>query len=151
MAHPVNARAAGLLGLDLLDGVAASGGRIAVGGGICLDTGGPSLTPGQPVAWTVRREFVRICQAPAADHPADDDPTEAYPGTVEETRPVGGGAEVAVRLGEARLRALVERGGMPPLGPCRLAINPSAIQVWPYSAEPYSAEPYSSEAGGPRG
>ena len=121
-AHPVDTRAAALLGLDLLDGVAASANSILVGNGVCLRTRGssvtPALTPGRRVRWAVRREFVRLC--------ADGD----YLAEVEEVRPVAGGTELAIRLGDALLRALVAADVEPPKGACRLAISPGAIQFW---------------------
>jgi hypothetical protein len=70
------------------------------------------------VGWGLRREFARL------------DPDGAYAGEVEQARPFGAGFELTVRFGDARLRILSDRTAAH-LGPCRLDIAASAVQVWP--------------------
>ncbi len=132
-ANPVSARAASLLGLDLLDGMIAEDGRMAIGGGICLPVPGRSLAAGQRVVWSLRREFVRLfsMDGDLANTCDADDLRTTYPGTVEDTHAVAGGIAATVRLGGAQVRALLEPGTPPPPGPCRVGIGAHAIQVWP--------------------
>ncbi len=117
--RPKNARVARLIGaLDGGEGVAVAADRIAIGCGVVLELASPPLAKGLAVGWSVKPERVRIV------------PSGAYPGFIESVLPVGSGAQLSLRLGEARLPVWHEDAGIEP-GPCAVEIDPRAIQVWP--------------------
>lgn len=118
--RPAGERVARLLGAqNAAEGVAVEGGLIAIGGGVALAAAGPSFEPGTRVGWNAPPERIRL----VADGP--------YCGQVESAAPLGAGFEACIRLGDARL--LLSGSGAPPAGgqPCRLDIDPQAIQLWP--------------------
>ncbi len=124
--RPASEAAARLLGArTVASGRVTAPGRIDVGG-TCLRIDGPPLPPG-PVGWAVRPGSIRVGAVRGA------------PGTViqaGETR--AGQRQLRVRIGTAVLEALAEPGDATEPGPCRVAIDPAAIQVWP-AAPPCAA------------
>ncbi|HEX4260649.1 MAG TPA: ATP-binding cassette domain-containing protein, partial [Acetobacteraceae bacterium] len=118
LARPASAAVARLLGAEFeAPGQMMAPDRIALGGGASLAVAGPALPVGATVGWTVRRGFVALR------------PDGAYPAEIETAAPVGAGCELVLRLGDARLAALV--AGRPAPGPCRIDIPAEAVQVWP--------------------
>ena len=117
--RPASELAARLLGTEnVATGRATAPDRIDVGG-IVLEVSGPSLRPG-PVGWAVRSGSVRF----TGEH--------GYPAVLLTADPVRGGQRHAlVRIGDASLHVMADPGGAPPLGDCRISIDPAAIQVWP--------------------
>jgi molybdate transport system permease protein len=118
-ARPVNEAAARLLGAELIGrGRVAADGRIDIGGGVGLRVDGPALTPGADVGWAVRPHQVRWRE--------DGD----YPALILDRTPaVAGQCRAKIRLGELDLE-LPADPSCPPHGPCRLDIDPAALQVW---------------------
>jgi molybdate transport system permease protein len=117
--RPASRVVASLLGVDEAgSAIAMDPFHLAIGDGVRLAVDGPRLHPGMRVGWGLRREFARL------------DPDGAYAGEVEQARPFGAGFELTVRFGDARLRILSDRTAAH-LGPCRLDIAASAVQVWP--------------------
>jgi molybdate transport system permease protein len=119
-ARPVNEAAARLLGADLIGrGRVMADGRIDIGGGVSLRADGPTLPPGAEVGWAVRPHQLRW---------RDDGD---YPALILHRTPtVAGQCRATVRLGELELD-LPADPSCPPQGPCRLAIDPATLQVWP--------------------
>ncbi len=119
--RPVNEAAARLLGADnVAAGRATAAGRIDVGG-VGIDVSGPRLTAG-PVGWSVRPGSLRFVEA------------GGYPATVLQAGQVRAGQRrLLVRIGDAVLQAAAEPGHEGAAGPCRVAIDPAAIQAWPAS------------------
>jgi hypothetical protein len=71
------------------------------------------------VGWAVRREAVRIVAA------------HGIPATLLSRWPVRAGQRfVSVRVGDAILTATAEPGCDAAPGPCHIAIDPEAVQVW---------------------
>jgi molybdate transport system permease protein len=118
-ARPVNEAAARLLGADLIGrGRVTADGRIDIGGGVRLRVDGPALTSGADVGWAVRPHQIRWRE--------DGD----YPALILHRTPtVAGQCRVKIRLGGLELD-LPADPSCPPHGPCRLAIDPAAVQVW---------------------
>ena len=118
--RPANEAVARLLGAEnIAEGRALDADRIDIGDGVRLLVAGPALEHGACVGWSVRPERIRITQG------------GSYPGTIFETGPsFGGRREVTLRLGTCVLRAALDSGDHVVAGPCRVAIHPSAVQVW---------------------
>ena len=120
--RPANGRAARLLGAqNLAEGVMTVDGRIAIGDGVALAVAEPLPPAGSRVGWSAPPAAFRL----GAEGP--------YRAQIEAVTPLGAGFEAVARLGEARLRVL--HSGSPPARgqSCGLAIDPSAIQLWPDS------------------
>ena len=117
--RPASETVARLLGAEYVGtGTCQSRDQISIGKGILLSVAAPDLTPGDRVGWTVSPSGVRL----AADG--------AYPGTIESTFMLGIEQRVLVRIGEA-VMGITAGGVFEPGSPCRLAIDPGAVQVWP--------------------
>lgn len=118
--RPANERAARLLGAEnAAEGIASSADSIAIGRGVTLAVAGPALRPGERVGWSCSPARARIAE------------TGAYPAEVQGVTLIGIGRQITVRVGDARIR-LVD-GGFPARrgDPCRIDIDPDAIQIWP--------------------
>ena len=119
-ARPASEAVARLLGAENVGaGIALDDGRIAVGGAVALKVAGLGLPPGTPIGWSIRPGGARL------------DAAGSYPGCIESLVPAGVGAQVTVRLGDARIKVLDSRPDGVAGMPCRLAIDPHAVQVWP--------------------
>ncbi len=118
--RPGGEAAARLLGAETVAaGIAVGGNSIACGGGVRLAVAGPDLVPG-PVGWSVRAEAITLRAS----------------GGLEATllhadEPRGGRRRLTLRVGDAVLHATVNPGDEARPGPCRVAIDPAAVQVWP--------------------
>ena len=118
--RPADETVARLLGADNFgEGVAIDESRIAIGGDVVLTVAGPPLRPGERVGWSIPPGQIRL------------DPAGPYHGLVEAVLPAGIGSQIAIRLGEARVRVMGERAICSHGSRCRLAIDPHAIQIWP--------------------
>ncbi len=118
--RPESETVARLLGAENIScGYAVAEGRIDIGNGIELDVEGPALPPKTGVGWSVQPANIRI------------GPGGRHPGAIVEMAWSGAGRREAIlRLGGCTLRALLEPGDPTGPGTCRVAIHPSAIQVW---------------------
>ncbi len=117
--RPAGEAAARLLGAQAIATGQAIGPDTIDIGGVHLAIAGPPLTLG-PVGWAIRPEAVRI----HAEH--------GLPATLISTGLVRAGQRAAtVRVGDAVLKAYAEAGCVIQPGPCRVTIEPSAVQVWP--------------------
>ncbi|HZU89503.1 MAG TPA: ATP-binding cassette domain-containing protein [Stellaceae bacterium] len=118
--RPASETVARLLGAEnAAAGVAVDGGRIAIGGGVALEVAGPPLRPGLPVGWSIRPGGVRLSVA------------GPYRGCIEGLVPLGLGSRITVRLGDSHIQLLTYRPHRLGEAPCRLDIDPCAVQVWP--------------------
>jgi molybdate transport system permease protein len=119
-ARPANEAAARLLGAEnIAEGLVVGKDQIDIGDGVHLMVAGPDLQPGVQVSWAVRPESIRII------------PGGHYSGTIlVEARSVGGRRNIRLRLGNCLLRATLDASEPVGPGPCRVAIHPSAVQVW---------------------
>jgi molybdate transport system permease protein len=118
--RPASETVARLLGAEnAAEGVAVDERRIAIGGGVVLQVAGPPLRPGLPVGWSIRPGGVRLSAA------------GSYCGCIEGLVPLGLGSRITVRLGDSHIRLLSHRPHRLGEAPCRLDIDPGAIQVWP--------------------
>ena len=111
--------AARLLGAEsVAAGLAIGPDRVACGG-VHLQVAGPVLAAG-PVGWSVRAEGVSLREA------------EGVEATLVHADAVRGGRRrLTLRIGDALLHATVNPGCAARPGPCRVAIDPAAMQVWP--------------------
>ncbi len=101
----------------------AAPGRIDLGDGVQLRVGGPRLPVGNIVGFAVRPHQIRLG--------AGGD----MPGTIVARAAVHDGQrQVVVRLGDQTLDVVADPG-CPDEGPCMIAIDPWAVQVWPEGAE----------------
>ncbi len=88
-------------------------------GGVRLGVGGAPLTGG-PVGWSVRPEAIRLHR----EH--------GLPATLIAAGPACAGQRwLSVRVGDAELKAVADPGVAAAPGPCRVSIDPCAVQVWP--------------------
>lgn len=118
--RPASEIVARLLGAESVgEGVAIDDDRISIGDGVILKTAGPALREGARIGWAVRPGRVRLS------------PAGAYSGVIESVLPLGVGRQLAIRLGEARLRAVVDGDAYTAGDSCRLDIEPSSVQIWP--------------------
>jgi ABC-type Fe3+/spermidine/putrescine transport system ATPase subunit/ABC-type sulfate transport system permease component len=124
-ARPANAAVARLLGAETLaTGIAATETLIEIPGGLRLSVSGPPLRPGSRIGWSVRPDRLRLVE------------DGGYPGMVLAVgQPVAGRQTLRFRLGEVVLGVTQAADGIPGPGPARLAIPPSALQIWPAEAE----------------
>ncbi|HTV89812.1 MAG TPA: ATP-binding cassette domain-containing protein [Stellaceae bacterium] len=119
-ARPASESVARLLGAaHSFEGIALEPDQIALGGGVVLKLAGPPLRPGTPIGWSVRPGGIRLSAA------------GAYGGCVEHQLAAGIGSQLTIRLGDARVRLTVNSTGHVNGAPCRLDIDPAAVQVWP--------------------
>ncbi len=117
--RPGSAAAARLLGADAVAaGRAIAPDRIAVGAGVEIAVAGPALTLG-PVGWCVRPSCIRLVAAGGV---------EACMLAADAAR--GGKRRVTLRLGHAVVRAALDPSQAAAPGPCRVEIDPAALQVW---------------------
>ena len=119
-ARPGSEAAARLLGARAVAaGVVIAPDRIALGEGVDLVVSGAPLSLGA-VGWSVRPSRVRLVAA------------GGIPARLIAAEPARGGRRrVTLQLGAATVHATVDPGeGLSP-GPCRVAIDPAAVQVWP--------------------
>jgi ABC-type Fe3+/spermidine/putrescine transport system ATPase subunit/ABC-type sulfate transport system permease component len=129
--RPANEAAARLLGTETLAAGWADGYGIDVGEDVLVVVAGPALPRGARVGWSVRPDCVRI--GSEGDYPAT---------IVDVGAPFAGRREVTLRLGRCLLCAALEPGAPASPGPCRVSIDPAAVQVW--VAEGDGAAPASS-------
>jgi molybdate transport system permease protein len=124
-ARPINEAAARLLGAEAIgQGRVMPDGRIDIGGGVSLEAAGPALPPGAPVGWSARPYQIRLTAE------------GGLPATIRERGPLRDGQRrLVVRLGDTELSLLADPS-CPDVGPCRLSIDPQALQVWPRLASP---------------
>ena len=121
--RPASESVARLLGADnVAAGVAAGADAIDVGDGTRIRVAGPPLRSGERVGWHF---------APAHAHPH---PAGVYRAIVETTAEHGLLRELAVRLGEVRVRIADAGSGHAPGDEVRFDLDPGAIQVWPADA-----------------
>ena len=120
--RPASEAAARLLGAEnVAAGKVAGPDQIDLGG-VCIGVDGAPLQRG-PVGWAVRRTAIRVI--------ASGD----YAATLLAVGELRAGQRwLTVQVGAAVLQATAESGQPPPLGRCRVSIDPGAIQVWPDSA-----------------
>jgi molybdate transport system permease protein len=130
-ARPASAQVARILGAETIAaGLALAGNRIDIGGGIAIAVAGPPLRPGARLGWSVSPSALGIVSA------------GGYPGLIIAAEaPVAGRQALRVRLGDAVLRVAADADAALRLGPARIAVPPSAVQVWPAEARPAEARP----------
>jgi ABC-type sulfate/molybdate transport systems ATPase subunit/ABC-type sulfate transport system permease component len=122
--RPASEAAARLLGAEnAAPGQAVAPDTIDVGG-VHITVAGAPLASG-PVGWSARPDAIRV------------DREHGVPATLIAARPVRAGQQwLTVRVGDAVLKAVAEPGFPVAPGPCRVSIDPRAVQVWPVSALP---------------
>ena len=117
--RPGSEAAARLLGADdVAAGVAVAPDRVACGDAH-LAVAGPALPLG-PVGWSVPADAVALCAAGGCQATL-----------LRADEPRAGRRRLALRVGDAVLHATVGAGCEARPGPCRVAIDPAAMQVWP--------------------
>ena len=119
-ARPVSEAAARLLGAEVIgQGRVTEDFRIDIGGGVLLVVAGPALPPGGLVGWSMRPYQVRLGDQ------------GAYPAILLSLAAVRDGQRrVTLKVGDAELSLLTDPT-CPQPGPCRVDIDPQALQVWP--------------------
>jgi ABC-type Fe3+/spermidine/putrescine transport system ATPase subunit/ABC-type sulfate transport system permease component len=117
--RPANESVARLLGAENIgSGLVVGPDRIDVGDGVELLVGGPALEPSRRIGWSVRAEQIRF----ARDAP--------YPGRILQAGEVRDGRRsLTVQLGATVLHVLADPGAATQ-GPCRVSIDPQAVQIW---------------------
>jgi ABC-type sulfate/molybdate transport systems ATPase subunit/ABC-type sulfate transport system permease component len=130
-ARPADATVARILGAETIGaGIAIAKDAIEIGDGLAITVAGPPLTPGKAVGWSVRPERLSLVE------------TGGYPATVLDVAPpVAGRQGLRIRLGETVLRVMQEADGALSPGPARVAVPPTAVQVWPADADTLRAFP----------
>jgi ABC-type Fe3+/spermidine/putrescine transport system ATPase subunit/ABC-type sulfate transport system permease component len=120
-ARPANEVVARLLGAqNIAEGQVIGNNRIDLGEGVQLDVAGPALQPETQVGWSVRPEDIWIS------------PDGPLAGVILDIVPTGAGrGDAKLQLGRSVLRATLAVGQEVRAGICRVAIHPSAVQVWP--------------------
>ncbi len=122
-ARPGDDVAARLLGADnAAYGLMVEGNRIEIGARVRLEIAGAGLPAGMAVGWSVRAENVRLGR------------DGRYDAIVLDIALRPGQCVVDLQLGQCRVRAAASPGAGVGLGPCRVDIDPEAIQVWPAPA-----------------
>jgi ABC-type Fe3+/spermidine/putrescine transport system ATPase subunit/ABC-type sulfate transport system permease component len=117
--RPANETVARLLGAENIGyGRAVAFDRIDIGDGVELVVGGPPLDPGTRVGWSVRPERIKF---------AADAPYAARVISAGEIR--AGQRSLTIQLGKTVMLAAADPSG-PTHGPCRLDIDPGALQIW---------------------
>jgi len=118
--RPANETVARLLGAEnVAEGVAAGPDKIALGGDMILEVGGPALRPGQRVGWGFSPVHARL------------DASGLYRGAVERVTAIALERHISVRLGDATIKLADGGSAAAPGDLCRFDIDPEAIQVWP--------------------
>jgi ABC-type Fe3+/spermidine/putrescine transport system ATPase subunit/ABC-type sulfate transport system permease component len=118
-ARPASETVARLLGAEnVAFGIAVNDNQIEIGNGVRLVVAGPPLLQGSRVAWGVRPDQIRLGD------------NGCYAATIEDVTSFGGSLQLTVHLGDASLLVLADRRSNHSGGPCRLDIDPHAIQVW---------------------
>ncbi len=117
--RPANEIVARLLGAEnIATGRAIGPDRIDLGG-VRLAIAGPDLVAG-PIGWAIRADCVRV----TADL--------GVPATLLQVADFRGGQRrLRVRVGGAMLDASADPGDRLECGPCRVTIDPAAMQIWP--------------------
>jgi ABC-type sulfate/molybdate transport systems ATPase subunit/ABC-type sulfate transport system permease component len=117
--RPANETVARLLGAEIIGyGRSVGPDRIDVGDDVQLAVGGPPLEPHKHVGWSVRPERIRF---------AHDAPYPARLLRVGEVR--DGQRSLTIQLGAAVFRVMADPGAATQ-GPCRVGIDPQALQIW---------------------
>jgi molybdate transport system permease protein len=133
--NPINAHVASLLGAGMLSqGTAIAADWISIGNGVSLFVQDTGLRPGTPVVWTVRREFVRVGKE------------GRYRGRIEEVTCIGDADEALVRIGDARVRALMPPGLGREGECCMVDIDPRAVLIWSEGGACTNPEPMTVSA-----
>jgi molybdate transport system permease protein len=119
-ARPANAAVARLLGAETIaSGMAVAEHLVGIGGGIRLEVAGPPLRTGLRVGWSVKPDRLGIVRA------------GGYPGTIMAVLPpVAGRQALRVQLGDVALRITQDADDLLRPGPARIAVPPSAVQLW---------------------
>jgi molybdate transport system permease protein len=118
-ARPASETVARLLGAEnVAFGIAVNENQIEIGNGVRLVVAGPLLLQGSRVAWGVRPDQIRLGD------------NGCYAATIEGVTSFGGSLQLTLHLGDASLLVLADRRSNHSGGPCRLDIDPHAIQVW---------------------
>jgi ABC-type Fe3+/spermidine/putrescine transport system ATPase subunit/ABC-type sulfate transport system permease component len=119
-ARPAGATVARILGAETIGaGIAITEDLVEIAGGLRIAVAGPPLMPGTAVGWSVRPERLSLVE------------TGGYPGTVLGLGPpVAGRQALRLRLGETVLRVMREADGATRPGPARIAVPPTAVQIW---------------------
>jgi molybdate transport system permease protein len=122
--RPASETAALLLGAqNLSNGVAINARQIDIGG-VLLHVSGTPLPIG-PVGWAIHPASIRI-----VDH-------AVYPAQVlQAEQPRAGHRLVRIRVGNAMLQTMTDTTRDIDPGPCRVDIDPGALQVWPLFTAP---------------
>lgn len=114
--RPASPAVARLLGLaNVQEGAMAARRRLRAGG-VDLPVAEDGIAPGQPVMWCIRPEDVAV---------TPNGPVEGLVLDVAEAA-----AEARVRLAGG-IELILRADGLVPGRPCRLALPPEAIRVWP--------------------
>ena len=122
--RPNNETVARLLGADhAATGVAVGADAIAVGADAVLKVGGPPLTPGAHVGWTVSPARVRVSE------------DGRYHGVIEAVIRVASGHQIAIRFGDAAIDAAAGYSNPTPGSACRFDIDADAVRIWPMGAD----------------
>ena len=120
--RPASEAAARLLGAEWVAGGRAVAPDCIDLGGVLLPVAGPPLPTGA-VGWAVRPGSIRL--------------GAGLPATLRQVGEVRAGQRrLVVQLGEALLPVLAETGYPAAPGPCRISIDPAAIQIWPERGAP---------------
>ncbi|WP_428483993.1 ATP-binding cassette domain-containing protein [Rhodopila sp.] len=128
-ARPASETVARLLGADnIAYGCVAAADCIDIGNRVRLDVAGPALQAGARVGWSARPESIRIVSNGL--HPAR---------IIDVSRSIAGRREVWLELGDCLLRASHDAGKIVP-GPCRVTVDPAAVQAWTSSAAMQSVD-----------
>jgi ABC-type Fe3+/spermidine/putrescine transport system ATPase subunit/ABC-type sulfate transport system permease component len=118
--RPANETVARLLGAEHIEyGTFRSGGQISIGGETVISVAAPELAPGQRVGWSISPGGARLA------------PDGAYTGAVEGSAKLGIDRRMIVRIGDARIDLSAGPRAPEPGSPCRIDIDPQAVQVWP--------------------
>jgi ABC-type Fe3+/spermidine/putrescine transport system ATPase subunit len=117
--RPANEAVARVLGAEnVAFGIAVDEDQIEIGNGVRLAVAGVPMVRGERVGWSVRPEDVWL---------GDDG---RYEGTIQDVASFGAMLQLSVRLGGTSLCVFTHRSLEPITGPCRLIIDPRAVQVW---------------------
>ena len=118
-ARPANELTARLLGAEFAaEGLAVEPSALAVGGGALLKVAGPPLQRGARLGWTVPSTRVHVSEF------------GRYQGQVEQVFPIGVERQIAIRFGNALIRALAGYSDLNGSA-CRFDIDPDAVRIWP--------------------
>jgi molybdate transport system permease protein len=119
LAHPATPRAAGLLGIRNVGSGVIDGDGALLAGALRI-TLARRIEPGTPVMWCVRPEDVTITDS------------AGHPGIVLDAVHIGPVTELVVELAGGGELTVITAGGVAEVGaPCRVAVPPDAVTVWP--------------------